>query len=499
MQKKHLTEFFKNSFSGYCRYAQKSIEPTWNYDEKFYKKVIADLTVFLREDSKEDLLLEEAPPRTGKTELTTHLGLTWLLTKYTNKRFLVCAGNQNLKRKLRRGILRIINSQFYQEYFNLKCEINNSTEMLMSNGNLVFFTTTSSAVPTGEGFHFMFFEDYLTKTMIDSQAKLENAYDQLDGLLSRTQDDPQTKIIINNQRLALNDLSDRITSSYNEMGVKYQRLTFPYQFEEYTEYLLPNNEKISFTEGEFLVSRFNEDKKNKIIARVGRNIFETQYQQKPSIISEGALFTRENIKNAIEHSEHGLSIEEIRNMLDYVVIGVDPAVSTGELSDKTGIVVCGYSVQQKMFYVLEDQTGKHTPHQWASQVSYLYDKWKANYVVAEGNQGGNLIKDNLLSLGTSMYIDTVHARFGKITRAEPIAALYQQNKVKHIRYYDYNKEKRQNHLDILEHQMTTYSPFSKHIKSPDNMDAMVWAMTKLVPMQKRPMLTVNDNWERLIF
>jgi phage terminase large subunit-like protein len=261
---------------------------------------------------------------------------------------------------------------------------------------------------------------------------------------------------------------------------------------------LPNNEKISFTEGEFLVSRFNEDKKNKIIARVGRNIFETQYQQKPSIISEGALFTRENIKNAIEHSEHGLSIEEIRNMLDYVVIGVDPAVSTGELSDKTGIVVCGYSVQQKMFYILEDQTGKHTPHQWASQVSYLYDKWKANYVVAEGNQGGNLIKDNLLSLGTSMYIDTVHARFGKITRAEPIAALYQQNKVKHIRYYDYNKEKRQNHLDIFEHQMTTYSPFSKHIKSPDNMDAMVWAMTKLVPMQKRQMLTVNDNWQDLI-
>ena len=60
------------------------------------------------------------------------------------------------------------------------------------------------------------------------------------------------------------------------------------------------------------------------------------------------------------------------------------------------------------------------------------------------------------------------------------------------------KQKRQNHLEILEHQMTTYSPFSKNIKSPDNMDAMVWAMTKLIPMQKRPMLIVNNDWQSLV-
>ena len=227
-------------------------------------------------------------------------------------------------------------------------------------------------------------------------------------------------------------------------------------------------------------------------------VYQHHYEGELAVDNVGALFTMDDVQNATTHDEHGLSIDEVRKMLDYVVIGVDPAVSTGELSDCTGIVVCGYSVNQEMFYVLEDQTGKHTPHQWASQVSYLWSKWNANYVVAEGNQGGNLIRDNLLSLGVSMYIDTVHARFGKITRAEPIAALYQQNKVKHIRYYDHNKQKRQNHLEILEHQMTTYSPFSKNIKSPDNMDAMVWAMTKLIPMQKRPMLMVNNDWQDYI-
>ena len=223
-------------------------------------------------------------------------------------------------------------------------------------------------------------------------------------------------------------------------------------------------------------------------------LYQHHYEGEVLTNVEGALLIQENIENANEHNEHGLSIDEIRSSLDYVVIGVDPAVSTGEFSDNTGIVVCGYSAAQDKFYVLEDQTAKHTPHQWASQVSYLWSKWKANYVVAEGNQGGNLIKDNLLSLGASMYIDIVHARFGKITRAEPIAALYQQNKVKHIRYYDYNKEKKQNHLDILEHQMVTYSPFSKNIKSPDNMDAMVWAMTKLLQMQKRPLIITETDW-----
>ena len=83
---------------------------------------------------------------------------------------------------------------------------------------------------------------------------------------------------------------------------------------------------------------------------------------------------------------------------------------------------------------------------------------------------------------TKMFIDMVHARFGKITRAEPIAALYQQKIVKHIRYYDYNKRDG-NCLGDLETQMMTYTPFIKNARSPDNMDAMVWALTKLLPMK----------------
>lgn len=212
--------------------------------------------------------------------------------------------------------------------------------------------------------------------------------------------------------------------------------------------------------------------------------YQHHYEGELAIDTEGALFTREDIENANNHNLHGLTTEEIRKILDYIAIGVDPAVSTGETSDCTGIVVAGYCSKDQTFYVLEDVTGKHTPSQWALRVEYLWNKWQANYVIAEGNQGGNLVRDNLLSVPTRMYVDMVHARFGKITRAEPIAGLYQQGKVRHIRYYDYNKRDG-NALGVLETQMMTYSPFMKDTRSPDNMDAMVWALTKLLPLKTR--------------
>jgi PBSX family phage terminase large subunit len=221
-------------------------------------------------------------------------------------------------------------------------------------------------------------------------------------------------------------------------------------------------------------------------------VYQHYYEGELALDIEGALFTGDNINSANNHDFNGKTVEEIREMLDYVVIGVDPAVSTGAISDKTGIIVAGIAITngEKTYFVLEDATGKHTPSQWASKVEYLWNKWNANYVIAEGNQGGNLVKDNLLNVGTRMYIDVVHARFGKTTRAEPVQGLYGNNQVKHINFYDYNK----NHkgLGELETQMMTYSPFSKAIRSPDNMDAMVWALTKLMAFKHNTFIFDED-------
>lgn len=158
-----------------------------------------------------------------------------------------------------------------------------------------------------------------------------------------------------------------------------------------------------------------------------------------------------------------------------IVIGVDPAVSSKAGSDETGIVVCGLapcSCKGKVedhAYVLADDSGTLTPDAWARVVARAYERHKADRVIAEKNQGGDLVASNLRTLGNRhLPITLVHASRGKATRAEPIAALFEQRKVHMV-----------GSLPKLEDQMVTWDPASD-AKSPDRVDALVWALTDLV-------------------
>lgn len=166
-------------------------------------------------------------------------------------------------------------------------------------------------------------------------------------------------------------------------------------------------------------------------------------------------------------------IEELRvtpkdvPTLRRVVIAVDPAVSSSEDSDETGIVCAGIAADGHI-YVVEDGTlSRATPNQWAQQVVALYRRHKADRVVAEVNNGGDLVEANIRTVDRHIAVSKVHATRGKAIRAEPIAALYEQGKVHHIGCFA-----------KLEDQMVTWDPaFSA--KSPDRMDALVWALTEL--------------------
>jgi phage terminase large subunit-like protein len=151
-----------------------------------------------------------------------------------------------------------------------------------------------------------------------------------------------------------------------------------------------------------------------------------------------------------------------------IVIGVDPAVTANEDSDETGIVVAGVG-KDGHGYVLADGTmSKATPNQWAGQVAALYRKHGADRVVAEVNNGGDLVEVNLRTVNANLPVTKVRASRGKQVRAEPIAALYEQGKVHHVGL-----------LAQLEDQMTTWDPaFST--KSPDRVDALVWALSELM-------------------
>ena len=157
--------------------------------------------------------------------------------------------------------------------------------------------------------------------------------------------------------------------------------------------------------------------------------------------------------------------DEVPN-LSRIVVSIDPAITSNAESDMTGIVVAGIDVNG-IAYVLEDHTGRYTPQQWAAKAVELYHEHLADRVVAERNQGGDMVRHTLHTEDENLPVKLVHASRGKMARAEPVSALYEQNKVKHVRG-----------LNDLEDQMVQWEPLGS-IGSPDRLDALVWAITDL--------------------
>lgn len=158
---------------------------------------------------------------------------------------------------------------------------------------------------------------------------------------------------------------------------------------------------------------------------------------------------------------------EIETDLIRIVVAVDPAVSNTAKSDQTGIVVAALGDDNKG-YILEDASGRYSPQEWATKARDLYIKWNADRVVAEKNQGGDLVRYTLQTVDPLLPIKLVHASKGKSARAEPVSALYEQGKVRHVKG-----------LHELEEQMVEWEPLSG-MASPDRIDALVWALTELM-------------------
>ena len=151
-----------------------------------------------------------------------------------------------------------------------------------------------------------------------------------------------------------------------------------------------------------------------------------------------------------------------------VVVAVDPALSSEEDSDENGIIVVGMATDGQV-YVLDDLSRKGTPDQWARAAVYAYAEWQADRIVAESNQGGDMVEAVIRNVAPDVPVKLVNASRGKRTRAEPISALYEQRRVYHRHAFP-----------DLEEQMVNYSPDS-YEGSPDRMDALVWGITELKP------------------
>jgi phage terminase large subunit-like protein len=172
---------------------------------------------------------------------------------------------------------------------------------------------------------------------------------------------------------------------------------------------------------------------------------------------EGALWSRSMVEDS---RVIGSPPQLVR-----IVVGVDPAVTSGEKSDNTGIVVAGRTADGHL-YILEDATMKGTPDQCMRKVVDVYKRWHADRVIGEVNNGGDYIGNVLRSVDPMVAYATVHATRGKVVRAEPISALWEQARGHVVGI-----------MPNLEDQMCSYTSDTKD--SPDNFDAMIWACHEL--------------------
>ncbi|HLI22062.1 MAG TPA: terminase family protein [Stellaceae bacterium] len=174
----------------------------------------------------------------------------------------------------------------------------------------------------------------------------------------------------------------------------------------------------------------------------------------------GALWSRDAIERA--------RVDEAP-ALRRVVVAIDPAVSTGNDADETGIIVAALG-QDGQGYVLDDLSGRYSPHDWASRALDAYREHRADRIVAEANNGGAMVEATLRVLDAGVSYKPVHASRGKLARAEPVAALYERALVHHVGAFP-----------ALEDQMCAFTggPLA-HRASPDRVDALVWALSELM-------------------
>lgn len=241
----------------------------------------------------------------------------------------------------------------------------------------------------------------------------------------------------------------------------------------------------------------SEFARNRLVRKYkGTSLEKRELEGEWSFQSENALWTEQLFRPVNDLPQ-----------LTRIVIAIDPAVTSGETSDDTGIVAAGidsYDLSLANGYVLRDRTVHLSPFGWGETAIALYDELEADLIVAEVNNGGDLVEANLRavcnSLGRAMVpFKKIHATRGKIVRAQPIVALYEQARVYHYRgsiqtlidetinddgLYVPTEYSNINLLTELENEMCSWDPES--YKSPNRMDAAVWALTELLLKPPEP-------------
>lgn len=217
--------------------------------------------------------------------------------------------------------------------------------------------------------------------------------------------------------------------------------------------------KVNYTDNPFFPAELEAERQFDLENKPGRYAHVWLGDYEPMAV--GAIWDRQTI-HQYRRSEPPI--------LNRVLVAVDPAVSSTDGSNEHGIIVCGEGEDQRG-YVLADFSMKGAPREWADRAIAAYDRYEADAIVVEINQGGDMVKSTLEAARPGVRIIEVRATRGKHVRAEPISALYSLGRVSHVGTFD--------KLETQMCQMTAAG--YEGDGSPDRVDALVWALTELFP------------------
>lgn len=434
-------------------------------------------------DGEIQRLIINVPPGYTKTELATINMMGRGLALNCRARFMHLSYSHNLALLNSSTARGMIKSQAYQSMWPmaLRDDADSKAMWWTEHGGGVY---ASSAAGQVTGFRAGHMEPgWQGALIIDDPVKPDDAYSEIvrDGVNNRFNETIKSRLAIETtpmivimQRIHYHDLSGYLLRGGS--GEKWHHLNLPVIIDSsrsYEETFPENTHAIPIDHGlpDGWLWPFKHNESHRVSLFSHRRTAEAQYMQNPKRFNaEGALWNEEMISAA-----HAMRITQ---ELTRTVVAIDPQATNSEESDESGIAVASVygSGDERQYSLDADYSGKYSPNGWATKAIEAYEQHEADAIVIETNQGGDMAEDTLRNAGFGGRIIRVHASKGKYARAEPISALYAQGRVAH-----------RGSLYEVENQFMEYVP-STAKKSPDRLDAAVYALTELSEPQSTGML-----------
>lgn len=415
-------------------------------------------------------LIINVPPGYSKTSLAAIYYMARGLAKNARNRFLHLSYSADLALQNSSATRQTLKSYEFQAMWPIQTRDDSNSKKIWwtEDGGGVRASSTGGQVTGFRAGHMdankftgaLIIDDPIKPDDAISEKKRESINDGYNETIASRLAIETVPIILIMQRVNYNDLSGYLLRGGS--GEKWHHLNLPVLIDEQeqkNDYTHALPVKHDLQSGWLWPYKHNEEHEKAL--RSHRRKWFAQYMQAPQKKDEASeLFTEKMISSA----RNWVEVEPIRK-----VVAVDPAISNTDKSDDHGIIV-GSKILDNLYGIEADYTCKGSPKEWAQRTILAYEKHEADAIVIEINQGGDMCENTLRNAGFDGRVIRVRATKGKTLRAEPIAALYELGYVRH-----------NSGLIALEDEMIDFDALTglSNGKSPNRVDALVWALTEL--------------------